>query len=117
MNKTVNNLMHDWSEAAAESYSHAAEFGCSLADVDTTRTDHVLNELKKLIGGRFELPDNDWYAGIFTMIHTAQELKRVEHEARYLWGIIYEHVPEDALDVIELESIIADDFDNKYRRD
>lgn len=115
MKQTVNNLMVEWERVSSQAYSEWG--GAGYGDMDTSGTERVRKELENLVGGSFQLPDNDWYFGLFAMIHTAQELKRKTHEADYLWRIIEDYIPEDQLDVIGLESVIAEDFDNNYRVD
>ena len=115
MKQTVNNLMIEWQREAAHAYSEWG--GAGYGELDTSGTERVRKELEKLVGGNFQLPDNDWYFGLFAMIHTAQELKRKSHEANYLWRIIENYIPEDQLDLFELERLIVDDYADKYEED
>jgi len=107
--KTINDLMSDWQQIADAEYVSSVECGIP---VDTTDSDQILDEMKAIIGGQFNLGDADFYHGLLLMIETARQLKRFRAEVMYWYEELERVAPED-YDIIEAEHRFNDYYNER----
>jgi hypothetical protein len=93
MSKSINDAMLDYHDHV---YANL-EFSAAADPYAQYKENEPYNHLCSLIGKGFELEDNDFYSGIFTMIQTAQELKRANAHIEYLYNELnkYDEFIED----------------------
>ena len=107
--RTINDLMSDWQQAANAELETAVE--CGVYN-DTTNSGKILDKMKSIIGGKFELGDADFYHSLFLMIETARQLKREQAECRYWYEELERVAPED-YDIIEAEHRFYETYEER----
>lgn len=108
--------MCDWEESFYKTYNDAAKFGVAPEPHEFEETDYIVKELRKLVGGNFDLPDNDFYHGLFIMLSTARQLKHEQYVNEALIQLLYEYAPE-TVNVDDLVQEIDTEYLNNHQRD
>lgn len=114
--RTVNNLMCDWNESFYKTYDDAAWLGVAPEPHEFKESDDIFKDLRTLVGGNFELPDNDFYHGLFVILDTARQLKHEKYVNEALIQLLYEYAPE-TVNVDDLVQDIEMEYLNNHQRD
>ena len=114
--KTINNLMTDWDDASAKAHNEAYRFGRVPEYEELWESRDIYKELVSVVGGNFDLPANDFYSGLFTMIDTARQLKQEQYVTKALINLLYEYAPED-VNVDDLVHNIDMEYLKNHQRD
>ena len=107
--KTINDLMSEWQVEAAEDYAASCDMGVPIT---SGKTEAIYDEMVKTIGGKFELPENNFYHGLFIMLDAARNLKRAEAEVRYWYAELEKIAPED-YDIVEAEHRFYETYEER----
>lgn len=107
--KTINDLMSDWDEEAAVDYDSSCEMGVPIT---SGKCESIYDEMVNVIGGKFELPQNNFYHGLFIMLDAMRNYKRATTEATYWYHELERVAPED-YDIIEAEHRFNDSYNDR----